>query len=106
MRTQYRLQAVSSPGNLSRRRTPMSTLQTLDRGLRALDVISRHPGGISVADLAKELDVARAICYRIVATLEVHSLVARFDDGRIRLGAGTAVLASRFAPRSEEHTSE
>ncbi|MEU6041789.1 helix-turn-helix domain-containing protein [Actinomadura sp. NPDC047616] len=76
----------------------MSTLQTLDRGLRALDVVSRSPAGISVADLAKELGVHRAICYRIVATLEAHSLVTRAADGRIRLGLGAAVLASRFEP--------
>lgn len=77
----------------------MSTLQTLDRGLRALDIISRSPAGITVADLAKELEIARAICYRIVATLETHSLVVRADDGRIRLGAGAAVLSSRFVPQ-------
>ncbi|MFD2395773.1 IclR family transcriptional regulator [Prauserella oleivorans] len=77
----------------------MSTLQTLDRGLRALEVISHSPRGISVAELAKELDVHRAICYRIVATLEDHLLVARTEDGRVRLAVGVAVLASRFEPQ-------
>lgn len=77
----------------------MSTLQTLDRGLRALDIVSQSPFGISVADLSRELEVHRAICYRIVATLEEHSLVARTGDGRIRLGAAVAVLASRFEPQ-------
>ncbi|CAM2867049.1 Transcriptional regulator [Prescottella defluvii] len=77
----------------------MSTLQTLDRGLRALDVVAQSQAGISVADLAKELDVHRAICYRIIATLEAHALVTRTDDGRIRLGVGAAVLASRFEPQ-------
>lgn len=77
----------------------MSTLQTLDRGLRALDIVAQSPAGISVADLAKELDAHRAICYRIVATLEAHALVTRTGDGRIRLGVGTAVLASRFEPQ-------
>lgn len=77
----------------------MSTLQTLDRGLRALDVVAQSAAGISVADLARELDVHRAICYRIVATLEAHGLVARTADGRIRLGVGAAVLASRFEPQ-------
>ncbi|WP_115944981.1 IclR family transcriptional regulator [Amycolatopsis thermalba] len=77
----------------------MSTLQTLDRGLRALEVISQSPNGISVAELAKELDVHRAICYRIVATLEEHLLVARTEDGWVRLAVGLAVLASRFAPQ-------
>ncbi len=77
----------------------MSTLQTLDRGLLALEVISRSPQGISVAELAKQLDVARAICYRIVSTLEHRSLVTRLPDGQLRLGSGVAVLASRFAPQ-------
>ena len=77
----------------------MSTLQTLDRGLRALDIVAQSPSGISVADLAKELDVHRAICYRIVATLEAHAMVARTSDGRIRLGVAAAVLSSRFEPQ-------
>ncbi|WAL69233.1 helix-turn-helix domain-containing protein [Amycolatopsis cynarae] len=77
----------------------MSTLQTLDRGLRALDVISHASEGISIADLARELDVHRAICYRIVSTLESHLLVARTEDGRVRLAVGVAVLASRFEPQ-------
>ncbi|MDQ0383036.1 IclR family transcriptional regulator [Amycolatopsis thermophila] len=76
----------------------MSTLQTLDRGLRALEVVAESPAGISVADLARELDVHRAICYRIVATLESHRLVSRTDDGRVRLASGLARLASKFEP--------
>lgn len=77
----------------------MSTLQTLDRGLRALELISHSPGGVSIAELSRRLDVHRAICYRIVATLEQHLLVARTDDGRVRLAVGVAVLASRFEPQ-------
>ncbi|WP_151774756.1 IclR family transcriptional regulator [Streptomyces abyssomicinicus] len=73
-----------------------NTLQTLDRGLRALEVISRAPNGVTVADLAKELDVHRAICYRIVATLQEHLLVTRSEEGRLRLAVGIGVLASRF----------
>jgi len=76
-----------------------STLQTLDRGLRALEIISQFHAGISIADLAKELDIHRAICYRIVSTLESRLLVARTEDGRIRLGVGIAILASRFEPQ-------
>lgn len=80
----------------------MSTLQTLDRGIRALEIVSQRPGGVSIAELSAELDVARAIGYRIVATLEKHSLVTRTADGRIRLAAGTAVLGARFRPRLRE----
>lgn len=74
----------------------MSTLQTLDRGLLALDLISRRPVGITVAELADELGVHRAVCYRIITTLEGHNLVVRADHGRVRLGAGVAAYSERF----------
>ncbi len=77
----------------------LSTLQTLDRGLTALSVISQSAGGLTVTELAEALDVHRAICYRIVSTLEAHHLVTRTEDGRIRLGAGCAVLSARFEPQ-------
>ncbi|GAA1226936.1 helix-turn-helix domain-containing protein [Prauserella halophila] len=77
----------------------MSTLQTLDRGLRALDVISQEPSGLSVAELARRLEVHRAICYRIVSTLEEHQLIAKTDDGKLRLAVGVSVLAARFEPQ-------
>lgn len=80
----------------------MTTLQTLDRGLIALSVISRRPRGILVAELAEELGVHRAIAYRIVATLAEHGYVARLDDGRIRLGGSVLDLAGRYAPQFRE----
>lgn len=75
-----------------------NTLQTLDRGLKALEIVSEHSDGISIADLAERLDIHRAIAYRIVATLASHGLITRTPEGPIRLGAGTALLASRFEP--------
>lgn len=76
----------------------MSTLQTLDRGLQALEIISEHPAGLSITDLATRLDVHRTIVYRLVTTLEARGLVARAADGRIHLGGGIVVLASRLEP--------
>ncbi|MEV0175444.1 helix-turn-helix domain-containing protein [Streptomyces sp. NPDC050803] len=73
----------------------MATLQGLDRGLRALDLISLTPDGLTVADLAAQLGIDRAIAYRIVQTLEEHALVSRHGK-RLRLGAGAATLAGRF----------
>ena len=72
-------------------------LQTLDRGLSALTVIANAPGGmLTIGDLADRLDIHRTIVYRIVATLEAHSLVARGARGTIRLGAGLVALSSHF----------
>jgi DNA-binding IclR family transcriptional regulator len=73
----------------------MATLQGLDRGLRALDLISLTPDGLTVADLAAQLEIDRAIAYRIVQTLEEHALVFR-QGKRVQLGAGAAILAGRF----------
>ncbi|MFC7049830.1 IclR family transcriptional regulator [Emcibacter nanhaiensis] len=77
----------------------MNILQTLDRGLLALEAIARKTSGLTVGELAESLDVHRAIAYRIVATLESRSLVTRSPDGQIRLGPGLAWLASRFEPQ-------
>jgi len=76
-----------------------NTLQTLDRGLHALTVISQREDGISIADLAVQLGVHRAIGYRLATTLEAHGLVARNADGQLRLGVGLLALASRFEPQ-------
>ncbi|WP_299842713.1 helix-turn-helix domain-containing protein [uncultured Paracoccus sp.] len=70
-------------------------LQTLDRGLRALRVIADSPDGVSVAELASSLGIARAIAYRIVSTLEDHSAVHRSASGRLHLGAGLLTLAAQ-----------
>ncbi|WP_104205344.1 IclR family transcriptional regulator [Billgrantia saliphila] len=76
-----------------------TTLQTLDRGLRALELVAEHAEGITIAELAERLDVHRAIAYRIVTTLEHHGLITRTSDGPVRLGAGISLLASRFEPQ-------
>ena len=76
-----------------------NTLQTLDRGLHALAIVSQHENGISIADLAMRLGVHRAIGYRLVTTLEAHGLVARGADGQLHLGTGLLTLASRFEPQ-------
>ncbi|GAB4099692.1 IclR family transcriptional regulator [Sinomonas halotolerans] len=67
--------------------------QTLSRGVRALEVLAESPTPLTIAELAAALDVHRSIAYRIVRTLEDHSLVTRDDSGRLQPGAGLAVLA-------------
>lgn len=76
----------------------MNTLQTLDRGVRALFVVAEKPGGLTIAEIAAELGIARAICYRLVATLQEHGLVARDALGRIHLGASLPMLSAQYWP--------
>ncbi len=78
---------------------PQAVLQTLDRGIATLMMVARSPGGASVAEIASELGVHRAIAYRIVTTLEARGLVARSESGRIMLGIGIPAIAHQFMPQ-------
>ena len=55
---------------------PAETSQTLDRGLRVLDVLAAAPGGLTVTELAARLEVNRTVVYRLVSTLEQHAQAA------------------------------
>lgn len=72
------------------------TSKTLDRGLRVLGLVARGPErGLSVAELAAQLELHRAQVYRLLGTLAEHRLVRRGGDGRYLLGVGVAELAGR-----------
>ena len=77
---------------------PAETSQTLDRGLRVLDVLASAPGGLTVTELATRLDVNRTVVYRLVSTLEQHALVRRSARGRLHVGLGMLHLASAVHP--------
>ncbi|MAY86071.1 transcriptional regulator [Sulfitobacter sp. EhC04] len=84
----------------------MAILQTLDRGIKALFYIGSAQDGVSIADLAVELGVDRAIAYRIASTLEDNRLVTRSKDGRLYLGAGVLQLENHFVPQLRRRSSE
>ncbi|MBY9076535.1 helix-turn-helix domain-containing protein [Nocardioides sp. WL0053] len=74
------------------------TSQTLDRGLRVLDVLAHSPGGLSVTELAAAVDVNRTVVYRLVATLEQHGLARRDTAGKLHVGLGVLSLARGLQP--------
>ncbi|PZS03339.1 MAG: IclR family transcriptional regulator [Pseudonocardiales bacterium] len=74
------------------------TVQTLDRGLRVLELLAEAPPGRTINELAIELGVSRAVIYRLVATLERHRVVRRADDAHVRLGFGLLELARDVVP--------
>src|SRR5690349_6245054 len=81
------------------------TSQTLDRGLRVLELLAEdgdNGGGRTVTELAAALGVARPVVYRLLATLDAHRLVRRSEDGRVRLGLGVLHLAQRVHPLLRE----
>ena len=62
--------------------------QTLDRGIRALEMVAAAPGGMTVQEVADRLAVHRTIAHRLLATLADHHLIARGPDNRFRAGGG------------------
>lgn len=67
--------------------------QTLDRGIRILELLAEARYGLTVHELAVKLGVHRAVIYRLVGTLTAHRLTARSDDGRVHLWTGIVALS-------------
>jgi DNA-binding IclR family transcriptional regulator len=74
------------------------TAQTLDRGLRLLQFVADAPGGLSITEAAHRLGVARAVVYRLAATLVGHGMIRRDPAGQLRIGPGVLQLARRAQP--------
>jgi DNA-binding IclR family transcriptional regulator len=82
--------------------SPAQRSQTLDRGLRALQVLTEYPDGLSVSELATALETHRAAVYRLLGSLGNHHLVRREADGRFTLAPGLIELAAAVRPRLQE----
>ena len=74
------------------------TSQTLDRGLRVLEVLAEAPEGLTITELAIRMGVNRTVVYRLISTLEVHALIRRDARGRLFVGLGVLHLASAVQP--------
>jgi DNA-binding IclR family transcriptional regulator len=70
------------------------TAQTLDRGLRTLELLAQADRALSVAEIAATLGLSRTVAYRLVATLEQHRLARRDQAGRVRAGLGLLQLTN------------
>lgn len=73
---------------------PAAGSQTLARGLRALELVATARDGVTIQEIAEQLGVHRSIASRLLATLADFRLITRGGDGRYRVGAGLAALAS------------
>lgn len=74
------------------------TSQTLDRGLRMIELLVESPDGLSPTKIAERLDLSRPIVYRLLTTLADHGYVRRQSDGRVRLGLAVSRLARGIEP--------
>lgn len=73
-----------------------SIVQTLDRGITALEIIAGAMEAISVTELAQRMNVSKSIAYRLVRTLEYRNLVRRTS--------GTCYVPSLYLGRLGAHS--
>jgi DNA-binding IclR family transcriptional regulator len=77
---------------------PAEISQTLDRGLRVLEVLAGHPHGLTVTELAGLVGANRTVVYRLVTTLERHGLARRDAAGRLHVGLAVLAIARGLQP--------
>jgi DNA-binding IclR family transcriptional regulator len=74
------------------------TSQTLDRGLRVLELLAETPDGLTVTELSSALGMSRTVVYRLVVTLEQHAFLRRSSDGKCRLGLAILTMGRQVQP--------
>ncbi len=81
-------------------KTEQNTIQSLDRALLILETLGKS-GGMSLTELATELDQSPATVYRVLTTLEQHG-VAEFElsTQTWHVGAGAFRIGSAFLRRT------
>ncbi|MEH7176313.1 IclR family transcriptional regulator [Neobacillus vireti] len=71
-----------------------ANVQVISRAAKILRALKNHPKGLSLSQIAKEVDMARSTVQRIVTTLEQERFVSSASsNGGYRLGAEIAMLA-------------
>jgi len=69
-------------------------IQSLDRGVRLLEVIARNPHPLTGVEVADRAQINRSTAWRLLATLEHARLVERDATGRYEVGIGVFGLAA------------
>ncbi|NLU84584.1 helix-turn-helix domain-containing protein [Rhodococcus sp. HNM0569] len=67
--------------------------KTLHNGLEILELLTAHPHGLSVTDIADALGLHRTVAHRLIHTLEAHRLCRKDGFKRVALGSGLVTLA-------------
>jgi DNA-binding IclR family transcriptional regulator len=78
-------------------------VQVIARAAKILRTLASHPEGLSISQLAREVDLARSTVHRIIIALEAeYFTIVATESGRIHLGPGLAPIAA--AARLELHS--
>lgn len=91
--------AVSSKPSATSRQVGNATLA---RGLTALLAVAESPSGLTVQEVAKQLEVHRSIAYRTLQTLVDFGMASHNGQGVYRGGHRLAGLSSSYLPQLRE----
>ena len=69
-------------------------IQSLDRGIRLLEVIARSPQPLTGVEVADRAEINRSTAWRLLATLEQCRLLERDETNRYQVGIGLFGMAA------------
>jgi DNA-binding IclR family transcriptional regulator len=72
-------------------------IPAIDRMMEVLGQLERHSEGVSIRDLVAQLKLPRTTIYRILNSLQSHSMVRRDEHGGYHLGRRLLGLAAHVA---------
>ncbi|MGC1430524.1 MAG: HTH-type transcriptional regulator BhcR [Albidovulum sp.] len=82
-------------------KTAENTIQSLDRALKILQVIS-EAGGLTLSELALRTDQSAPTVYRVLTTLQTHGFAEMEEPGQLwHVGAGAFRVGSEFLRRTK-----
>lgn len=74
----------------------VSGMLAVERAVQVLNLLAKHPGGISLADLARASDIPMTTLHRLLAVLRASGLVNETATGLHTVGVASVVLARAF----------
>jgi DNA-binding IclR family transcriptional regulator len=78
------------------------TIPVIDRMMDVLSELAHRDSGLTIRELTETLRLPRTTIYRILNSLQQHSMVRRDDGGAYHLGRRLLSLASHVASRASE----
>lgn len=84
------------------RAEPNDGAQTLERGLAVLVELSRHPDGLTTAQVVTACGLHRSITTRLLTSLQRTGFAVRDDAGAYRIGPAVSDLLGLARPRLRE----
>ena len=103
--TAVKPRAERDRGRLAEARASGPYIQSLQRGFRILEVVTRSDKGVAVAEIARETGLHVSTAFHLLRTLVALGYVSQ-DDGTRRYRLGPKVFQLGAAAGSENHLAE